>query len=399
MSDPDTTEPAPPSDRLAFSIPTGIRYLNCAYMAPLHRAVEAAGIEGIRRKRRPWDIEARHFFEESDLVRALFARLIGSAEPQRVALMPAASYGLSLAARNAGLRRGSTVVLTEGQFPGNVYPWRRAAAEAGATIRMVAPPGGSGRGRGWNQRILEAIGPETAAVSLGAVHWTDGTRFDLEAIGARAREVGAAFVVDGSQSVGAVPFDVERIRPDALVTVGYKWMMGPYSTALAWYGPRFDDGVPLEETWVSREGSEDFRRLVEYRDGYQPGAVRYDVGERSNFALLPMVVSALRLLLAWTPAAVEAHTRSLTEGIAEGAREMGLDVDEAGSRYGHILGLRLPGDADPGALLTALRERGIHASLRGPALRLSPHLYNDQEDVAALLEGLASALRSRSTRG
>jgi selenocysteine lyase/cysteine desulfurase len=389
---PDAAPAIPPGDRSAFSIPSGIRYLNCAYMAPLHRDVEAAGIEGVLRKRSPWSIEARHFFEESDVVRGLFARLIGSSEPGRVALLPAASYGLSAAARNAGLRRGSAVVLTEGQFPGNVYPWRRAAAEAGASVRMVAAPAGPGRGRQWNERILDAIGPDTGAVSLGAVHWTDGTRFDLEAIGARAREVGAVLVVDGSQSVGAVPFDVERIRPDALVTVGYKWLLGPYSTALAWYGPRFDDGVPLEETWVSREGSEDFRRLVEYRDAYQPGAVRYDVGERSNFALLPMVAAALRLLLSWTPSAVEAHTRTLTDAVAGGARELGFDVDEPGSRFGHILGLRLPGGVDPATLLDALRARGVHASLRGPALRLSPHLYNDLDDVGAVLEGLRTVV-------
>lgn len=138
---------------------------------------------------------------------------------------------------------------------------------------------------------------------------------------------------------------------------------------------------------------------MEYRDGYQAGAVRYDVGERSNFALLPMVVAALRLLLAWTPAAVEAHTRSLTTAVAEGARGMGFVVDEAASRHGHILGLRLPDRADPAALLTALQARGIHASLRGPALRLSPHLYNDMDDVGALLEGLESSLRAPSSSG
>lgn len=386
--------PLPPFDREAFQVPAGVHYLNCAYMAPLHREVEAAGLEGLRRKRTPWALQARHFFEESDEVRALFARLVGSPDPGRVALLPAASYGLSTAARNAGLSRGSAVVLTAGQFPGNVYPWRRAASEAGAVVRMVEPPEGPDRGRRWNERILDAMGPDTAAVSLGAVHWTDGTRFDLEAIGARAREVGAAFVVDGSQSVGAVPFDVERIRPDALVTVGYKWLLGPYSTALAWFGARFDDGIPLEETWVSREGSEDFRRLVDYRDRYQPGAVRYDVGERSNFALLPMVAAALRLLLAWTPGRIEAHTRELTELLAGGARAFGCEVDDAGSRHGHIVGIRLPRGADAAQVLPELGARGLHASLRGSALRVSPHLYNDRADAELLLEALGAALAS-----
>jgi selenocysteine lyase/cysteine desulfurase len=108
-------------------------------------------------------------------------------------------------------------------------------------------------------------------------------------------------VVDGTQSVGALPFDVRRVRPDALIVASYKWMMGPYSLGLAYYGERFDGGVPLEETWMGRKGSEDFSALVDYVDDYQPGALRYDVGERSNFALMPMLTAALELLLAWKP--------------------------------------------------------------------------------------------------
>lgn len=373
-----------PSDRSAFSIPPEIHYLNCAYMAPLHRGVEEEGLRGIRRKRTPWTLGPRHFFAESDEARALFGRLVGGAA-ERVAILPSASYGISVAARNAGLERGQTVVLTGGQFPGNVYPWRRAASDAGAAVVMVPPPDGAHRGQRWTEAILEAIGPGTGAVSLGAVHWTDGTRFDLEAIGERAREVGAVLVVDGSQSVGALPFDVERVRPDALVVVGYKWLMGPYSTALGWFGPRYDDGVPLEETWISREGSEDFRSLVDYRDVYQPGAVRYDVGERSNFALLPMVVAALRLLLEWTPERIEAHTGHLNGLLAEAVRELGFGVEEPAWRGAHILGIRMPGGVDLSAVSEEMLQQGIHASLRGSALRISPHLYNTDEDVEALV--------------
>lgn len=373
-----------PWDQVAFSIPPEIRYLNCAYMAPLHRAVEEAGIRGIRRKRTPWTLGPEHFFNEADEVRALFGRLVGGAA-ERVAILPSASYGLSVAARNAGLSPGQTVVLTEGQFPGNVYPWRRAASEAGARVVMVPAPEGPDRGRRWTEAILGAMGPGTGAVSLGVVHWTDGTLFDLEAIGARAREVGAVLVVDGSQSVGALPFDVAQVRPDALVVVGYKWLLGPYSTALGWFGPRYDNGVPLEETWISRRGSEDFRSLVDYRDEYQPGAVRYDVGERSNFALLPMVVAALRLLLEWTPERIEAHTAHLTGRVAEGVGELGFGVEDPAWRGSHILGIRMPQGLDLRAVSARLIQQGIHASLRGSALRISPHLYNTPGDVESLV--------------
>jgi selenocysteine lyase/cysteine desulfurase len=293
---------------------------------------------------------------------------------------------------NTPLRNGQNIVLLQDQFPANVYGWRRLAWERGAEIRTVSPGDGPRRGRRWNERILEAIDGGTGVVALAPVHWTDGTVFDLEAIGRRAREEGAALVVDGTQSVGALPFDVKRICPDALIVAAYKWLLGPYSVGLGYFGERFLDGLPLEETWIAREGSEDFRRLVDYQDGYQPGAIRYDVGERSNFILLPMLLEALRLVLAWSPETIQAYTRELTRSLLDEALDLGFLVEEEAYRAGHIMGLRMPAGLELEAVKSALDREGVSASLRGSALRVSPHLYNDQEDVAALARALRSAL-------
>lgn len=375
--------------RPLFSLPTGLHYLNCAYMSPLAKPVEEAGIGGIRRKRDPSGISAEDFFTGSDALRARFARLVNAPDPRRVAIVPSASYGLAVAARNTPRRRGQNVVVAHEQFPSNVYAWRALCRADGLEMRAVAPPGGDGpRGARWNERLLEAIDADTAVVALGHVHWTDGTRFDLETIGERAREVGAALVVDGTQSVGALPFDVQRIRPDALVCAGYKWLMGPYSVGLAYLGPLYDGGVPLEEGWLGREGSEDFRALVSYRDQYQPGAVRFDVGERSNFVLLPMQSAALDLLLEWTPARIQAYCGTLTADLVEEARARGFEVEEARWRGAHLFGLRAPAGVDVAALQRRLKERRVEVSVRGSALRVSPHLYNDAADVDALREAL-----------
>jgi len=374
-----------------FALPPGLHYLNCAYMGPLARRVEAAGIAGIRRRRDPSGISPEHFFEESDRVRLLFARLIGAREPERIAILPAVSYGVAIAARNTPVARGQNLVVAHEQFPSNVYAWRALAARTGAELRTVAPAPGPSRGAAWTERILEAVDADTAVVALDHVHWTDGTRFDLESIGARAREVGAAFVVDGTQSVGALPFDVERIRPDALVCAAYKWLLGPYGIALAYFGPRYDDGVPLEETWIARAGSEDFRGLVRYRDEYRPGAARYDVGERSNFILLPMLVAALEDALEWGPAAVEERARALTAGLLEELRARGFALEDDAWRAAHLFGLRPPAGFDVARLEAALREHRVVASWRGSALRISVHVFNDEDDVAALAAALREA--------
>lgn len=373
----------------AFSLPDGLHYLNCAYMAPLPRRVEAAGVAGLLRKRDPSQVRAEDFFEDSDRLRALFARLVGAPDPRDVAIVPSASYGLATAARNLRVGAGQNVVVLHEQFPSNVYVWRRLAGERGAEVRTVAPPeDGRARGRRWNERILEAIDARTAVVALGAVHWADGTRFDLDAIGRRARDVGAALVVDGTQSVGALPFDVARVQPDALVCAGYKWLLGPYSIGLAYYGPRFRDGVPLEENWITRRGSEVFSRLVDYDDGYQPGAVRYDAGERSNFILVPMLAAALELVLEWGAAAIQAYGASLVDGLLAEAQGLGYVVEDAAWRAGHLVGLRVPPRLDVDDLRSALAARRVSVSVRGSALRVAPHVYNDAADVAALREVL-----------
>ena len=371
-----------------FNLPVDVRYLNCAYLSPLPRVSEEAGIRGMGRERVPTEIHPSDFFTGCDEIRWRFARLVGVEDPSRTALIPSASYGVAVAARNLAVEHGQNIVLLHEQFPGNVYAWQRIAADCGAEIRTVVPPDDVTRGAAWNERILDAINESTAIVTLPHVHWTDGTVFDLVAIGRRAREVGAALVVDGTQSVGALPFDAREVQPDVLIVAAYKWLLGPYSTAVVYFGPRFDGGIPLEETWLGREGSEDFKGLVDYQSEYQPGAVRFDMGQRANFILLPMLQASLDLLLEWTPEAVQDYCRELASPLIEAAVSLGFSVERDEWRADHLFGLRMPGGLDLGALKAELESRKIYASLRGSALRVSPHVYNDESDVGALIEAL-----------
>ncbi|MBW3552936.1 MAG: aminotransferase class V-fold PLP-dependent enzyme [Gemmatimonadetes bacterium] len=378
--------------RELFSLPPDAHYLNCAYMSPLLRTVEEAGVAGIRSKRFPAAIGADEFFTGPDRVRALFSRLLGGDDPARIAILPAVSYGIAIAARNTAMVRGQNVVVTEGQFPSNVLAWKRRAAEVGGELRAVPAPGGTeGRSVAWNERLLQAIDGDTAAVALPVVHWTDGTRFDLQAIGTRAREVGAALVIDGTQSVGALPFDLATLRPDAVVCATYKWLLGPYSLALGWFGPRYDGGVPLEEAWLARAGSEDFRALVDPADEYRSAAARYDVGGRSNFILLPMAEAALEHLLDWGVETIGRHCREVTAGLFDELRAAGYGADHDDGRAPHLFGLRVPAGRERESVRAELERRRVLVSLRGDAVRVSPHLYNDRGDIDALREALLAA--------
>jgi selenocysteine lyase/cysteine desulfurase len=380
--------------RSAFGLPDDLHYLNCAYMGPLPRVTEEAGIEGVRSKRNPISIVPDDFYRASNELRGLFSGLIGEDDPNRIAILPGVSYGVAVAARNLPMEAGQNVVLTHEQFPGNVHAWTRLAREAGGEARFVTPPESAGRGQAWNEALLDSIDQATAVVAVPHVHWTDGTLFDLAEIGRRCREVGAALVVDGTQSVGALPFDIAEVRPDALIVAVYKWLLGPYSVGLGYFGSRFDSGVPLEETWIGREKSEDFQNLVHYRDAYQPGALRYDVSERSNFALLPMAIASLRLVTDWGPERIQDYCRRLISGALDEAADLGFSVEDEAWRGSHLFGLRMPATIDLAGLKDALERRKVVASLRGSALRLAPNVYNDASDVEALMDGLREAVAS-----
>ena len=377
--------------RAQFAIPARVHYLNCAYMGPLPLVAQEAGITGIRRKAVPTEIAPRDFFDDANRARALFAGIIGASDASRVAIVPAVSYGAAIIAHHLRPERGARIVVAAEQFPSNVYAWRRLAAERDLELHTVPAPASERRGESWNEALLAAIDERTMLVALPQVHWTDGTRFDLEAIGARARQRGAVFVVDATQSVGALPFDVTRIGADAVLCAGYKWLLGPYGLGYTWFGPRFDTAAPLEETWIGRRDSEDFRGLVAYRDDYQPGAARMDVGERSNFILLPMAVASLELLTEWRADRIQDYCARLGTPAIASAVELGFVAEEPAWRGAHLFGLRAPPGVDIAVVQGALAERSIYVSLRGNAIRVAPNVYNDENDVGAFAEALRAA--------
>lgn len=379
-----------------FSLPDSVTYLNCAYMSPQLKSVEAAGREALRRKSQPFLIQPEDFFTTVAEVKRLFAELIQLDEPGRVAVIPSASYGISSAARNISLRPGEEILVTGEQFPSNFYPWKRLADEHGGRLKVVSAPRSGHRTQAWNEAILQSITARTRVVALGHVHWTDGALFDLPSIRERSREVGALLIIDGTQSVGALPFSVAELQPDALICAGYKFLMGPYSIGLAYFGPSFDEGRPLEENWINRLDSEDFKGLVNYRDAYQPLAGRYSVGEQSNFILIPMQLEALRQLLAWQPARIQAYCRNISDPAVERLLELGALAEPAERRCGHLFGVRLNDRFDEQKLAEAFQRRSVYVSLRGSAIRIAPHVYNETDDLQALTQCFEEARIARN---
>src|SRR5918994_283672 len=375
------------SQRELFEIPEGIVYLNCSYMSPQLRQAREIGERAVSRKSRPWELTPDDFFEEAEEVRALFARLVGG-DADGVAIVPSVSYGISVAAANVPVGEGEKIIILEDQFPSNVYAWRELAERSGASLVTLARPGDLD----WGRALLGEIDADTAMVAVPNCHWTDGSLVDLARVGERAREVGAALVVDAIQSLGAYPFDVSEVRPDFLVASSYKWLLGPYGVGFMYVGEEYREGKPIEHNWINRRGSQDFSGLVSYQDAFQPGARRYDVGERSNFALLPMASEALRQILDWGVENVSETIGTLTDLIEEKAVALGISTIPKEKRARHMIGLMLGPDA-PEDLAARLTAHNVFVSVRGESVRVSPHLYNTGGDVDVLFEVLEQVAR------
>jgi selenocysteine lyase/cysteine desulfurase len=373
-----------PCQRHLFEIPDEIAYFNCAYMSPLLRTVRETGERSVARKSRPWELVPAYFFEVLHEARTRFATLIGAA-PDDIAVIPAVSYGMATAAHNTQLLPGKRVLLLDEEFPSTIYAWRARAAEAGAEAILLPRP----RDDDWTRVVLEAIDERTAAAALPQCHWTDGALLDLTTIAARLREVGAVLALDLTQTLGAMPFDLEGVRPDWLIVAAYKWLLGPYSVGFMYVAPARQGGRPIEHSWMAREGAEDFSRLVHYRERFQPGARRYDVGEPSNFALMPMATAGLEQLLAWGVGAIQETLSDMTAAIVADAEPLGFSAVPRARRAGHYLGLRRTGGL-PAGLPERLTAARVFASVRGDALRITPHLYNTEQDRLQLLEVLAA---------
>lgn len=370
-----------------FNLPKDKIYLNGAYMSPMPLSVMEAGERALSSKQDPTSISQEDFFSGPEKLKREFAALCNISDYSNVAIVPSVSYGMATVAKNIRAKKGGKIILAAEQFPSNVYPWQDLARQQDLEIKIVSPPDEPiERGKRWNENILNAIDEKTTMVAIGNVHWADGTLFDLLAIRKATRPAGALLIIDGTQSVGALPFDVQQIGPDALICAGYKWLMGPYSIGLAYYGEYFREGNPIEHNWINRYKSENFRDLVKYEHRYQSGMTRYDMGEKSNFILVPMLLEALRFLNRTGPAAIQQYCREISTDALNHLTEAGWWVEDPAYRTSHLFGMHPPKGIEISEALNRLIRNNIYVSLRGSVIRVSPNIYNDRTELNRMAE-------------
>ncbi len=378
------------SQKHLFSLDPGITYLNNAYRGPMLKSSEEAAIQDLVKMRSPHQLKPEDFFTGVEAVKSLFAKLV-KCPPVQVALIPSTSYGFACVLNNWSPGKGKNAITVTDEFPSGYFSLKRWADENDSPLVSIGP--GTSKeeiGKNWNERILEEIDQNTGVVLISSVHWMNGVKFDLKQIGERCREVGACFIVDGTQSVGALPIDVVDCQIDALICATYKWLLGPYSLAMAYFSERFNAGKPLEDSWMNRTNSQNFSDLTNYQPEFLPGANRYSVGETSHFILLPILERALVQLLDWKPERIQEYAGELKKSLVSYQSRKNLVLEVSEFTANHLFSLPLQAGQDLNQVKSLLEQEKISVSVRGTSLRVSINVFNDQRDIDRLIGALDS---------
>ncbi len=365
-----------------FHIEEGLTYLNCASMSPMLKAVKEAGLKALETRAAPWNIVTEDWFANAEKIRVLAGNIFQTSG-DNIAIIPSASYGLAAAAKNLICSARKEIIILEHEYPSNYYVWENLASKQGLKIVVIQKT----KDKTLTECILEKINKNTGIVAISNCHWITGMYVDLQQVSTAVKTVGAYFVLDLSQSLGVLPINIDAIQPDVAVSVGYKWLMGPYSLGYMYVSKKWQEiGEPLEYTRLAKKGSEDFTKITNYVTDYKDGARKFDMGEVSQFNLLPMAVAALQQVNQWGVGYIQAEISKLAIAINDFKKELNI-FDETALSVAHILSIPLE-KLDVHKLKITLGNLKVVVGFRENVVRVSPHVYNNTGDIEKLISCL-----------
>ncbi|MEZ5855588.1 MAG: aminotransferase class V-fold PLP-dependent enzyme [Hyphomicrobiaceae bacterium] len=378
--------------RHLFDIPRDVAYFNAAGWSPIPKAVAAAGQAGAIRKAHPWELTPEFMEAQYERARKVAARVINAAADD-VALIPSVAYGVATAAKVLTVPVGARVLVMADDHSSPVLEWMSRADAGGFTIETIGKPADGD----WTAATLKAIARKDAAplavVSMSNVHWSDGGLIDMDRVAPAVRAQGAAVIIDATHAAGILDLDVQRIDPDFMVFPTYKWLLGPYGRAFLYAAKRHQTGTPLEQTSYGRRGVKAEQDVYLQDTRYVESARRYDMAERDHFISLEMAAVGIETVDGLGRAKVEARLRAVTDEIAAGLAQLGnkVSLPDPDLRAPHVMSVGFPGGM-PADLVARLAAEKVYAAPRIGRLRVSPHVYNDSEDVGRLVAALGKVL-------
>ena len=350
-------------------------YLNTATFGQIPNRSKAALDKHFARRNELACDDFITWFEDMDRIRALVGRLV-HCEADDIAFLPNASQALSLLLAGIEWKRGDQILTLEREFP-NHYYYPEFLAARGVELVETAP-----------ERFYEAVTERTRVAAISTVNYTNGYVAPAAEIGALLRKRGILFYLDGTQSVGALPFDIAAVQPDIFAVTAYKWLLSPNGAGFAYVRP--DVRAWLAPSVIGWRSDRNWRAVDNLNHGtprFADSAEKYE-GGMLNFSALYAMGETIAMILEIGPKAIEARVLKLAQDVREVAGRFGASVANTGSA---IVAARFPGQ-DASALAGKLRGRRVLTAARHGSLRISPHFYNNAADIDALATALAASI-------
>jgi cysteine desulfurase / selenocysteine lyase len=361
----------------------GATYLNLAGQSPVPKSAIRAIQSAIEWKKFPHHIPDTAYFDLPNKVRTSIAKLIGG-KPEEVALTAGASTGMLAVAFGLTWKPGDEVLTGVSEFPLQYATWKPMEQREGIKLKIISP-----RDRFLSaEDFIAALTPQTRLVSLSLVRFDNGVLLDAARLAAACHAQGALLVLDVSQCCGAVPFTVQQLGADFLISAGYKWLLGPFGTGFFWAKSEHISKMrPGPFYWMAAEGAENFSALDFADPKPAQAARRWDAAETANYYNLAALDAGIDLALRIGAETVAAHNHKLIDLLFS---RLPQDRFVIASPVGHkqrgpygCFQARTPEKTKE--FYDKLRKENVITSLREGKIRVSPYMYNNEGDIDRLV--------------
>ena len=350
-------------------------YLNTATFGQLPRRATAAVAKHFEHRDELACGDFLTWYDDADRLRAKLGRLINCAASE-IAFVPNASTALGILLSGLDWLPGDRVLTLEHEFPNNLYA---PGSLARFGVEMTACP--------WD-RLYDSVDARTRLVIVSSVNYNTGFAPPLAELADFLRARGVLLYIDGTQSLGALRFDVARVRPDMFAVHGYKWMLSPNGAGFFYIAPQLRERLPPNVVgWRSHW---DWRNVDNLHHGvpeFTSTAEKYEGGS-VIFALLYAMEASVDLILEIGPEVIEQRVLELADASRGVLRGLGASVADGASP---IVAAKFE-NRDVSALARSLKEQRVSVAARRGHLRVSPHLYNNQQDLEVLGRTLRTLL-------